>query len=63
MLSHRFVAFATCTAVAVLSGIGPAGAAFFGTPVSGAPAPLIGIGLPVVGLVAGAVWLVRRVKN
>jgi hypothetical protein len=32
-------------------------------PVSGAPAPLIGIGLPVAGLVVGAVWLVRRVKS
>jgi hypothetical protein len=29
----------------------------------GAPAPLIGLGLPVAGLVVGAVWLVRRVKN
>jgi hypothetical protein len=33
------------------------------TRLSGAPAPLIGIGLPVAGLVVGAVWLVRRVKS
>jgi hypothetical protein len=30
---------------------------------TGAPAPLIGIGLPVAGLVVGAIWLVRRAKN
>lgn len=29
-------------------------------PPAAAPAPLIGMGLPLAGLVLGAVWLVRR---
>jgi hypothetical protein len=55
----RFVAFAVCAAVLVLCGVGIAEAAFGGDRLP-APAPLIGLGLPIAGLVVGAIWLVRR---
>jgi hypothetical protein len=63
MVSHRFVAFAACAAIGIFSGVGSAGAAFFKTQVAGAPAPLIGLGLPAAGLVLGAIWLVRRYRK
>jgi hypothetical protein len=51
------------TAVVVALSLSDPSFAQIGGRLTGAPAPLIGIGLPVAGLVVGAIWLVRRAKN
>ena len=55
--------YVSIVAMALCALAGPA-LAQFGPPPSPAPAPLLGlIGLPLAGLVLGAVWLVRRRAN